>query len=334
MSYSQVLFLVQISLSFATLADGAAQETVTSAATQPSAAAAPIETAASYVLGPDDVIAIKGLDVEEISSASIRIDPGGYLSLPMLGRVPAGGLTVERLENELSTRLKTYVREPVVAISIVEYRSQPVSVIGTVGQPGVHQLEGRKTLIEILAKAGGLRPEAGNSIKITRRAEWGVIPLPSAAKDPSGQFSVAQVSLKSIMQGTNPEENILIRPHDVISVPRADLIYVVGEVRKPGGFILHERGTISGLQALAMAEGFAADAAPDKAIIVRQSPDARRVEIPANLRAILSGKTRDVELLPEDILFIPTNVAKRALTRTLQTAIQAVTSAIIYRGMY
>jgi polysaccharide biosynthesis/export protein len=222
----------------------------------------------------------------------------------------------------------------VVAISIVEYRSQPVSVIGTVGQPGVHQLEGRKTLIEILAKAGGLRPEAGNSIKITRRAEWGVIPLPSAAKDPSGQFSVAQVSLKSIMQGTNPEENILIRPHDVISVPRADLIYVVGEVRKPGGFILHERGTISGLQALAMAEGFAADAAPDKAIIVRQSPDARRVEIPANLRAILSGKTRDVELLPEDILFIPTNVAKRALTRTLQTAIQAVTSAIIYRGMY
>ena len=127
----------------------------------------------------------------------------------MIGRVAAGGLTVEGLEKELATRLKTYVRDPVVAVSVLEYRSQPVSVIGSVGQPGVHQLEGRKTLIEILAKAGGLRPEAGNSIKITRKAEWGTIPLPSATQDPSGQFSVAEVSLKDILQATNPEENIL-----------------------------------------------------------------------------------------------------------------------------
>jgi polysaccharide biosynthesis/export protein len=280
------------------------------------------------------VIAIKGLDVEEISGASIRIGPGGYISLPMLGRVPAAGLTVERLENELSSRLKTYVREPVVAVSIVEYRSQPVSVIGSVGQPGVHQLEGRKTLIEILSKAGGLRPEAGNSIKITRRAEWGLIPLPSAAEDPSGQFSVAQVSLKSIMQGTHPEENILIRPNDVISVPRAALVYVIGEVKKPGGFILHENGTISGLQALAMAEGVANAAALDKAVIIRQSPDATRVQIPVNLGDILRAKRTDVELVPDDILFIPTNVTKLALTRILSTAVQAATSAVIYRGMY
>jgi len=326
--------VVQISLSCASLAYGASQETTVSAATQKSAADPPIEMVSSYVLGPDDVIAIKALDAEEISSASIRIDPGGYISLPMLGRIAAGGLTVERLEKELSTRLKIYVREPVVAVSIVEYRSQPVSVIGTVGQPGVHQLEGRKTLIEILSKAGGLRPEAGNTIKITRKAEWGTIPLPSAAKDPSGQFSVAQVNLKSIMQATNPEENILIRPNDVISVPRADLVYVIGEVRKPGGFILHERGDVSGLQALAMAEGFTAKAAPQSAIIIRQSPGARRVEITANLRDILSGKKSDVELLPDDILFIPTNVAKNAVVRTVETVIQAATSAAIYRGMY
>jgi polysaccharide export outer membrane protein len=221
-----------------------------------------------------------------------------------------------------------------VAVSIVEYRSQPVSVIGSVTQAGVHQLEGRKTLIEILAKAGGLRPEAGNTIKITRRAEWGLIPLPSAVKDQSGRFSIAEVSLNGIMQATNPEENILILPNDVISVPRAELVYVIGEVKKPGGFILHERGTISGLQALAMAEGFTSTAAPQRALIIRQSADARRVEIPADLKDILRGKKSDVELLPDDILFIPTNVAKSAFVRTIQTAIQAATSAVIYRGVY
>ena len=141
-----------------------------------------VQATSSYVLGPDDVIAIKAVDADEINSASLRIDPSGDISLPMIGRVAAGGLTVERLEKELATRLKTYVRDPVVAVSVVEYRSQPVSVIGSVGQPGVHQLEGRKTLVEILAKAGGLRPEAGNSIKITRKAEWGTIPLPSATQ--------------------------------------------------------------------------------------------------------------------------------------------------------
>ena len=234
----------------------------------------------------------------------------------MLGRVLAGGLSVERLEKEMSTRLQKYVKAPVVAVSVVEYRSQPVSIVGSVGQPGVHQLEGRKTLIEILAKAGGLRPEAGNTIKITRKAEWGPIPLASAEKDPSGQFSVAQVSLQSIMQATNPEENILIKPNDVISVPQADIVYVIGEVKKAGGFTLTERSTITGLQALAMAEGMTPGAAPHKAMIIRQPPAGNRVEIPANLKEILDGKAPDVVLQPDDILFIPTNVAKNAVLRT------------------
>jgi polysaccharide export outer membrane protein len=329
--------LLYLSLSFATL--GRAGQQGPAAAPSPAlehgtAPEAPAEKVPGYLLGPDDVIAIKALDAEEISSSSIRIDPSGYLSLPMVGRVAAGGLTVQQLENELSTRLKTYVRNPVVAVSVVEYRSQPVSVIGTVGQPGVHQLEGRKTLVEILAKAGGLRPEAGNTIRITRRVEWGPIPLPSATRDPSGQFTVAQVSLRSIMQATSPEENILIRPNDVISVPRADLVYVIGEVKKPGGFILYERGSVAGLQALAMADGFTATAAPHKAMIIRQTSDGKRVEVAANLKDILSGKANDVELLPEDILFIPTNVAKNAVVRTLQTVVQAAASAAVYRGLY
>jgi polysaccharide export outer membrane protein len=334
MAQPGVLFILSIALSTSPAVCAAPQTSASGAQGQAAAAEPRTEEAASYILGPDDVIAIKALDAEEITSTSIRIDPSGFISLPMLGRVTAGGFTVERLEKELSTRLKTYVREPVVAVSIVEYRSQPVSVIGSVGQPGVHQLEGRKTLVEILAKAGGVRPEAGNTINITRKAEWGPIPLPSAVKDPSGQFTVAQVSLRSILQATNPAENILIKPNDVIAVPRGALVYVIGEVKKAGGFVLSERSTISGLQALAMADGMTSGAAPQKAIIIRQPPGEKRVEIAANLKEILAGKSADVELQPDDILFVPAHVAKNALIRTVQTAIQATTSAVIYRGIY
>ena len=122
--------------------------------------------------------------------------------------------------------------------------------------------------------------------------EWGAIPLPSAVTDPLSQFSVAEVSLSGIMQATHPEENVLILPNDVITVPRAALVYVVGEVKKQGGFILQERATISGLQALAMAEGFTLSAAPQNAVIIRQSSDKGRIEIATNLKEILGGKEK------------------------------------------
>jgi polysaccharide biosynthesis/export protein len=326
-------------LSFATLGWGAPQElppqqSPTATAPTTPAAGPTMAAAPTYVLGPDDVIAIKALDADEIGSASIRIEPSGYISLPMIGRLMAGGLTVEALEKELSTRLKTYVREPVVAVSVVEYRSQPVSVIGSVARSGVLQLEGRKSLVEILAQAGGLRDEAGDIIKITRKAEWGMIPLASAVKDPTGQVSVAEVSLKGIMQATKPEENILVMPNDVISVPRGDVVYVMGEVKRPGGFILHERRTVPGLQALALAEGFTNMAKPKGAMIVRPSADGKHTQIPANLGEILSGKRNDIELLPDDILFIPTNVTKAALGRAIQTAISATTSVAIHGAFY
>ena len=330
----RALLVLSMALSIAVVASAAAQDSSAAAPGPTSVAGPEVGAAASYVLGPDDVIAIKALDADEVNSPSVRVDQTGFISLPMLGRVMAGGLTAERLEKELTTRLKTYLRAPVVAVSVVEYRSQPVSVMGSVGQPGVHQLEGHKTLVEMLAKAGGTRPEAGNSIMIARRAEWGPIPLPSAVKDPSGDFTVAQVSLRSIMQATNPVENILIRPNDVITVPRADLVYVIGEVKKSGAFVLSERSTVSGLQALAMADGLTATAATKRALIIRHPAGAKRIEIPANLKEILAGRSPDVQLQADDILFVPTNVAKRAFTNAVSTAIQAAMSATVYRGIY
>src|SRR5207302_9130286 len=103
------------------------------------------------------------------------------------GRVHAAGLTVEQLENAMVERLKAYLQQPTVTVGIAEFRSQPVSVLGAVGTPGVLQLQGRKTLFEILSMAGGLKAEAGNVVVITRQKEQGAIPLPNAKEDPTGR---------------------------------------------------------------------------------------------------------------------------------------------------
>lgn len=283
-----------------------------------------------YILGVDDQISVQTLDVDEISNKAVRIDSGGFIALPLVGKVRAAGLSTTQLEAEVASRLKTYIQTPQVVISVTEFRSQPVSVIGAVNSPGVHQLQGRKTLIEMLSMAGGLRSDAGHSVKITRRPEWGPIPLPSAAEDSTGNFCIAQVNLKSIMEAKNPEENILIQPNDVISVPRAEVVYVLGEVRKAGGFVLQERETLSVLEALALAEGLGQMAAPEKARILRTVKGAKPVEFNVDIKGILAGKVTDIALQPQDILFIPTNKTKKALNRTLDTAIGIGTGLIIY----
>ena len=192
------------------------------------------EAATTYTLGAGDQIVIRAVDIEEIDNKPVLIDTRGNINLPMVGRIHAAGLTTEELESEIKTRLKKYLNEPDVTVALAELRSQPVSVLGSVQTPGVHQLQGQKTLFEVLSLAGGLRPDAGNTVKITRHLKWGRIPLPTAADDATGQFSVASVSVKSIMSATNPEENITIKPNDVISVPKGDIVYAIGAVRNPG----------------------------------------------------------------------------------------------------
>ncbi len=293
-------------------------------------ATAPIRS--TYVLGPEDQISIRALEVDEISDKPVRIDMTGYLRLPLVGRIRGAGLTIEQLENEIGARLKVYVKQPEVAISVVEFHSQPVSVIGSVRNPGVHQLEGQKTLVEMLSLAGGLADDAGYSVKITRRLEWGRIPLPSAADDSTGAFSVAEVSLKEILEARNPAGNIVIRPQDVISVPRANMVYVIGEVPKAGGYVLRERETLSALQALSLAGGLDRAAAPQNGRILRlPAGGGNRTEIAVNLKRIMAGQSGDVPLQAEDILLIPSSAPKRAISRAAEAAVQITTGLIIFR---
>ncbi len=291
-------------------------------------------TPTNYILGADDQITLFVSDVDEISNKALRIDMKGNINLPLAGRIHAAGLTPDGLESEIEKRLTKFLQDPDVVVNVTEYRSQPISVLGAVEKPGVYQLEGRKTLYEVLSLASGLTPEAGDTVKITRSLTWGPIPLPGAKQDSSGQFSIASVSVKSIMDASNASENIMIRPEDVVSVPKADLVYCVGSVRKPGGFILGQNETLSALQVLALAEGLEKGASPDKARILRAVPGvSTRSEIAVNLKKLMAGKGQDLPLKAQDILFIPNSAAKSLAGRTAEAAIEIATGVAIY-GRY
>ncbi len=139
-------------------------------------------------MGAGDQIVVRVPDLEEIDNKTIPIDQEGNIDLPKVGRVKASGLNTEQLAAAIAEKLRKYLVNPDVAVYLNEMKSQPVSVLGDVQTPGVHQLQGQKTLFEVLSLAGGLRAEAGNVINITRRIEWGVIPLPNVKTDPPGNI--------------------------------------------------------------------------------------------------------------------------------------------------
>ena len=297
-----------------------------------SSTADPDQNGPAYVLGPNDELSIWALGITDFSDKPVRVDPNGYLDLPLVGRVRVAGLTIEQFKTELTEMLHSYVRQPQVSVRMTDSRSQPVSVLGAVRNPGIVQLQGTKNLTEVLSLAGGLSPDAGDQVKLTRSLSYGKIPLPDAKVDPDGEFNIAQVSLRSIMQARSPEENIQILAHDVITVPRADMVYVIGEVGKSGGFPLQEKEGISVLQALSLAGGVSRFAALSSTRILRASADGgSRIEIPLDLKRLLSGKRDDLQMKPGDILFVPNSLSKNASLRAIETAIQLGTGLAVFR---
>ena len=332
------ILLVGCAVSRGQTAPGALQPRDQTVATPPTPAqvdavsSQPTDTS-TYVLGPDDQIRIWALGVEEIGNSPIRISPGGDIDLPLIGRVHAAGLTADQLKVRLEERFAKEVRHPQVTVEIQEFGSQPVSVMGAVNHAGVVQLRGHKTLTEVLAMVDGTRPQdAGPRITITRQIQYGTVPLPGATTDPTGKYSVGEVNVKELLAGTKPAENILICPHDTITVPLAEVVYVTGEVRRPGEVTLKDRETIPVLQALASAEGFGPNPAPQNAFIVRIDRKTNKQQrIPVDLRKVQQGGGEDVVMRPNDILLVPISAPKKVAARVAEAAIQAAVGAAIFR---
>jgi polysaccharide export outer membrane protein len=261
--------------------------------------------------------------MDEISERPFRIDGDGYVNLPVLGRVKCGGITVEKFESTLLDALRRYVRQPQVTVTVVQFSSEPVFFVGAFKAPGIYPLEGRRTMVEMMASIGGLQPTASRRIKLTRRKEFGEIPLASAVPTPDGSASTLEINMASLRDNVNPAEDLVLQPFDVISVERAEMVYVTGEVNKVGAFELQERDSISVIQALTLAGGLNPNANTKTARILRPVMNtSRRAEISLNLQRILEGHESDQPLLPNDVLYVPkASGVKRNLGKTMLIAL-------------
>jgi len=289
-----------------------------------------------YTIGPGDELSITVADADEVKDVfanPFATDNDGYIAVPMVGRIHVADLTTGQLQTQIRDGLRKYIRDPQVFVNVKTTKSQTVSVLGAVNSPGVHQVAGPRTLMEVLALAGGLSKDAGYKIDVSRQRKWGVIPLPDATSDPSGQFSTAEVSTRRLTEDKNPADNILVKPNDVITVPRAEVVYVIGEVKKPGGFTLGDRKEVSVLEVLSLAEGMTGAASQSKAKILRSTPgSSTRVQVKIDLKKVFQGKSGDVELAASDILFVPDNSKKRAGVKMAETALATLSGIIIWRG--
>lgn len=269
----------------------------------------------NYVLGPNDQILIRAPEAEEIDNRPFRIDGDGNINLPLVGHIHAAGMSLQELEADLVRRLREYIREPQVFITVTQFRSEPVFFVGLFVRPGVYPLQGNRSLLEMLTAVGGLQPNADRHITITRQAEYGMIPLPDASYDPEKKISTVEISWASLSQNVNPAENILLQPYDRISVGRAERVYVNGEVLRVGGQELGERDSISIAQVLSEAGGFSRDAKKSKVRILRPIENTnRRYLIEVDAKSLFDGKGIDVPLLPGDIVYVPRSYERQFWT--------------------
>ncbi len=281
------------------------------------------------LLGPHDQLTLWALGVSEIPDKPLQIDDEGLIDVPMLGRIRASGLTVAEFKQDVIHRLSKFIRNPQVSISVTELHSRPVSVIGAVNHPGVYQLSNQRSVLEVLSVAGGFTPEAGQAIRVRRNKDSECGPLPTSVE---GQpYSTAEINLPELIDSRGLQGDLALCPNDVISVPRAEMVYVVGEVQKPGAFPINERASYTVLQALTMAGGLTQIAAPRYTRILRDARSASREEIPIDLRRLLGSKTPDVPLRAGDILFIPNSLAKSASRKAIDTAIQLAIGVTVFR---
>ncbi len=221
-----------------------------------------------YILGPfDQISVIVGEFQDQFSDKTFRLDGQGDVSLPLIGRIHAAGLSLHALEDAIADRLTPVLKHPDVVVNVTEITSQSVSVLGAVKNPGIQKLYGTNNLFNVLSLAGGLSENAGTTVKITRDSRWGILDNPDTIVDASGKSSTVIIHIKGISEsGTN---SLTIMPGDTIFVPKAAVVYAVGDVPKPGGFPIGETESLSVLQVVSLAGGLTKTAASDKAKILR-----------------------------------------------------------------
>jgi polysaccharide biosynthesis/export protein len=247
------------------------------------ASAAPVaaQSAADYVIGPQDVLSIQVFDQADLGGKySVEVD--GTFTFPLIGRIQAGGLTLRTFERELKSKLADgYFRNPQVTVAIEHYRSQRVFVMGEVRQPGPVALTGGMTLIEALARAGSTTATASGEVAIVRPSQ-GVTPGPTLPDQDAGT-EVFRATIRELEAGAL-SQNLELRDGDTIFVPRAETVYIFGQVRTPGAYGVQSNTTV--LQALSLAGGLTEHGAMNRIKVIRVEKGIER-ELKVKLTALV-----------------------------------------------
>jgi polysaccharide export outer membrane protein len=274
-------------------------------------------------IAPNDLIAVSVYDSPELTR-TLRVGEDGTIRFPMLKEpIAIAGLMPAELETVLADALKTHeiLVDPIVTVTVLEYDSRPISVLGAVRKPVTFQAVGKVTLIDALAKAEGLSADAGPEILLSK----------------PGSALVERIPVRWVIDNADhPELNARLTGGEEIRVPEARKIYVTGNVKKPGAFPVRDGSENSVLKLMAMVEGVAPYAAKVAWVYRVQGDGQPRTEIPIQLSKILERKSPDVPLQPDDILYIPDSKGMRAGLTALEKVLiygSGAASALIYAGV-
>lgn len=352
-----------------------------------------------YVIGPGDLLSIYVFDVEELSR-DVRVSQTGTIGLPLVPvRLHVADLTEMQTEQKIAEVLEAngLVTHADVSVSVKEHKSKPITIVGAVPHPMVYEADRPVTLLEVLAEAGGVSSDAGDTIIVSRLSQDALTdggeppeigseqPLPSkaspadasrtpdasassAATPPSpnaqtGQKAVAPattaaaltpasanpsasaepppltntitINLSDLMETGDTKNNIALQAGDVVTVPHAGVVYVLGAVGRAGGYVLtNDRTQLTTLKILALAGGLTRTAKSDKAVIVRKDNLGQQHEVPIDLKRVLNRKAEDLQLQPSDILYVPESGSKQALFRAAEFGLALGSGVALYRLAY
>ncbi len=283
----------------------------------------------AQAIGPADLLAISVYGAPELTR-TVRVSPEGMIRLPMLReQIDAQGLMPAEVETRVAAALarEQILVDPAVTVTIAEYHSRPISVMGAVKSPLTFQALGKTTLLEALTRAQGLNEDAGPEILVTRTG--------------GGVARVERIPVKKLIDAADPEWNVTLEGGEEIRVPRAGRVFVAGNVKHPGAFRMDGAGDTTVLKAVALAEGLAPFATKD-AYIFRASAEgggsgAGRSEIPVALNKIMDRTAPDMALAANDILFIPDNRARRNSLGVLEKALgfaASTASGVLILGLH
>jgi polysaccharide export outer membrane protein len=345
-----------------------------------------------YVIGNGDLLAVQVFDVQELSR-EVRVSQTGTIGIPLVPvRLHVSGLTETQAQRKIAEVLEAngLVSHPDVSVTVKEHKSKPITVVGAVMHPMVYQADRQVSLIEVLAEAGGIANDAGNTVIISRletdpvsdsepppissseAAPTPVPPTPNSAPaaptssggqtdppspDDTGRAAASTsssatsaksfdppdpspppiantitVNLGRILETGDTSSNIILQPGDVVTVPHAGIVYALGAVSRPGGFVIaNDRGQLTTLKLLSLAGGLERTAKSDHAVIVRRDANGEQHQVDVNLAKVLKFQAEDVRLQPSDILYVPKSATKQALIKAAELGTVIGTSLVIYR---